>query len=208
MWPRRRPGRPDKLPTLHQLPTQPGRTSAQARTRSAAGPAGPSTARPSHRSSLQSRRRQIQSRDTRSPRGSPQLHRLDHPNQSTPPAKKGGTQTMNRLLDVLALLIAAMWPANRHQDFPDTAKANGPQALPAVELPRQTAPALSCATEATPGQIRRASTPDHSSKPRGASQQRPPPGHAPAPPPSAHRPVDLVARISGRWLDPGPCRPL
>jgi hypothetical protein len=82
---------------------------------------------------------------------------------------------MNRLLAVIALLITALQPANRRQDSPHTAQANGPQALPAVELPRQTAPAPSNATEATPGQTRRASTPDHDSKPRGACRRGPPP---------------------------------
>lgn len=81
---------------------------------------------------------------------------------------------MIRLLEVIALLIAAILPANRRHDFPDTATANGPQALPAVELPRQTAPAPSCATEATPGQIRRASTPDPRSQPRGICHRGPP----------------------------------
>lgn len=81
---------------------------------------------------------------------------------------------MNRFTAVLALLIAALWPANRRQGSPDTAKANGPQALPAVELPHQTAPAPSSATEAIPGQIRRASTPDHRRKPRRACRRGPP----------------------------------
>ena len=48
---------------------------------------------------------------------------------------------MHRLLDALALLIAALWPANRRPSIQDTPADNGPQALPAVETPRQTTPA-------------------------------------------------------------------
>ena len=82
---------------------------------------------------------------------------------------------MHRLLEVLMVLIAAAWPARRLQDYPDTATANGPQALPAVETPRQTTPAPSCATvTSNPGQIRRASTPAPSSQPRRVCHRGPP----------------------------------
>lgn len=102
---------------------------------------------------------------------------------------------MHRLLDVLTALIAAIWPANR-RPVQDTATANGPQALPAVERLATATPAIFTdqATEATPGLARSARTPDHGSKPRGASQSRGPPcSPAPQPPQRRWSPADRLA---------------
>lgn len=111
---------------------------------------------------------------------------------------------MHRLLIILMVLTAALWPTRRLQDSPDTATANGPQALQAVELPRQTAPAQATVDNSGPhkatvdnsGQhYHRASTPDRSGKPpRGMHSTRDPPD------PGRFRqitsPTDLV--LSGR----------